>query len=201
VIAVIDYGMGNLRSVLNALDSLGAESQLVPSAAQLDGADKLVLPGVGAFGDGMRHLHERGFAAELPERVAEGQPLLGICLGMQLLATRGYEHGEHDGLGLIPGEVRYIETDEALRIPHVGWNELTIERESPLLGGLDESPMFYFVHSYELVPDDPSVVTGTTDYGRPVNATVERDNVYGVQFHPEKSQRSGLALLRNFLAL
>src|SRR3954454_13335626 len=120
----MDYGMGNLRSVLNALDALGAESRLVPSAAELAGAGKLVLPGLGAFGGGMRHLRERGFADELPKRVAAGQPLLGICLGMQLLATRGFEHGEHDGLGLIPGEVRYIETDAALRIPHVGWNEL-----------------------------------------------------------------------------
>jgi glutamine amidotransferase len=201
VIAVVDYGMGNLRSVLNALDAIDASARLVSSADQLDGAEKVVLPGVGAFGDGMRNLSERGFPEALRRHVDEGRPLLGICLGMQLLATRGYEHGLHDGLGLVPGEVRRIETDATLRVPHVGWNELAVKRDSPLLAGLDETPMFYFVHSYAFVPDDPNVVTATTDYGSPISATVQRGPIHGVQFHPEKSQRSGLRLLNNFAAL
>lgn len=201
VIGLIDYGMGNVRSVLNALDRLGVEGRLVGHGEQLDDVDKAVLPGVGAFGDGMRELTERGFTKALPRYVAAGHPLLGICLGMQLLATAGYEHGEHAGLNLIPGEVRYIDTEPDLRIPHVGWNELAVERPSRLLDGLDDPPMFYFVHSYEFTPDDSAAVTGTTDYGRPVTATVEHGAAYGVQFHPEKSQRCGLRVLENFLAL
>jgi glutamine amidotransferase len=201
VIGVLDYGMGNLRSVLNALERLGAEGRLVGDGEQLAGVDKAVLPGVGAFGDGMRELGERGFDEAIPAYVAAGRPLLGICLGMQLLGTVSHEHGEHPGLGVIPGEVRYIDTDPALRVPHVGWNELTVERPSRLLDGLEEVPMFYFVHSYELHPDDAATVTGTADYGRPVTASVEHENAYGVQFHPEKSQRDGLRVLENFLAL
>lgn len=201
VIGLIDYGMGNMRSVLNALDRLGAEARLVDDGERLEGVDKAVLPGVGSFGDGMRELRGRGFTEALPAYVAGGRPLLGICLGMQLLGTVSHEHGEHAGLGLIPGEVRQIETDPSLRIPHVGWNELAVERPSRLLDGLDDPPMFYFVHSYELKPDDPADVTGTTDYGHPLTATVEHGAAYGVQFHPEKSQRCGLRILENFLAL
>lgn len=201
VIGVIDYGMGNLRSVLNALERLGAERRLVREGHELDAVDRAVLPGVGAFGDGMRQLRERGFAEALPDYVAGGRPLLGICLGMQLLGTLSHEHGRHAGLNIIPGEVRYIDTDPALRIPHVGWNELCVGRASPLLDGLDDIPMFYFVHSFELHPDDPSAVTATADYGRPITASVEHENAYGVQFHPEKSQRCGLRVLENFLAL
>jgi glutamine amidotransferase len=201
VIGVIDYGMGNLRSVLNALERLGADGRLVRDGEELEGVDKAVLPGVGAFGDGMRELGERGFVDAIPAYVADGRPLLGICLGMQLLGSVSHEHGRHEGLGVIPGEVRYIETDPELRVPHVGWNELTVERPSLLLDGLDEVPMFYFVHSYELHPEDDAAVTGTADYGRPVTASVEHENAYGVQFHPEKSQRCGLRVLENFLAL
>jgi len=201
VIGLIDYGMGNLRSVLNALDRLGVAGRVVGEGDQLAGVDKALLPGVGAFGDGMRELRERGFTEALPAYVADGRPLLGICLGMQLLGTVSHEHGEHSGLDLIPGVVRQIETDPTLRIPHVGWNELAVERPSRLLDGLDDPPMFYFVHSYELKPDDPAALTGTTDYGRPLTATVEHGTAYGVQFHPEKSQRCGLRVLENFLAL
>lgn len=201
VIGVIDYGMGNLRSVLNALERIGAEGRLVGDGEELGDVEKAVLPGVGAFGDGMRELGERGFVDAIPAYVAEGRPLLGVCLGMQLLGSVSYEHGEHAGLGVIPGEVRLIDTDPALRVPHVGWNELTVERPSRLLDGLEEIPMFYFVHSYELHPYDGLAVTGTADYGRPVTASVEHENAYGVQFHPEKSQRDGLRVLENFLAL
>jgi imidazole glycerol-phosphate synthase subunit HisH len=200
VIGVIDYGMGNLRSVLNALDSCGAETSLVREPADAQAMDKLILPGVGAFAAGMESLTRMGFADALPGLVGSGRPLLGICLGAQLIAERGTEHGDHRGLGLIGGEVRRIETDPDLRIPHVGWNSVTVKRPSALFAGLPEEPTFYFVHSYHLQPD-AGAITATTDYGVAVTACVERDHVYGVQFHPEKSQADGLRLLRNFIHL
>lgn len=200
MIGVIDYGMGNVRSVLNALEYLGATAELVPDADAAGRADRLLLPGVGAFGSGMRRLAERGFTESLPELVAAGRPLLGICLGMQLLAEAGSEHGETAGLGLIPGRVDRLEV-APLRTPHVGWNELTIAAESPLLAGLPEDPTFYFVHSYEFRATDPAHVSASTDYGGAVTAVVEDGAVFGAQFHPEKSQSAGLTLLRNFIGL
>ena len=200
MIGVIDYGMGNVRSVLNALAFLGASAKLVADDARAREADKLVLPGVGAFGAGMRRLDERGLAEAIPGLVSDGRPMLGICLGMQLLAERSSEHGEHPGLGLIPGSVDRL-TVAPLRIPHVGWNTLSPQRPSALLADLPEEPTFYFVHSFEFRPTDPEAVTGVTDYGGNVTATVERGSVFGTQFHPEKSQSAGLALLRSFLDL
>lgn len=200
MIGVIDYGMGNIRSVLNALAFVGADAELVADSAAAARADRLVLPGVGAFGSGMRRLDERGLTEALPELVAGGRPLLGICLGMQLLADRGSEHGEHAGLGLIPGGVDRLAA-APLRIPHVGWNDVSARGATALLAGLPENPTFYFVHSYEFRPTEPGAVTGVTDYGGPVNAVVESGAVFGVQFHPEKSQKAGLMLLRNFLDL
>ncbi len=193
--------MGNLRSVLNALERLEAKAELVDSAERVEGHEKLVLPGVGAFGDGMANLRERGFADALPQLVVDGTPLLGICLGMQLLASCGTEHGDHEGLGLIAGSVERLNPGDGLRVPHVGWNSVEALKDSSLLKGAAEEPTFYFVHSYEFRADDPESISGTTPYGRPVNACVEVDNVYGVQFHPEKSQRDGLALLKNFIEL
>jgi glutamine amidotransferase len=202
LVGLIDYGMGNLRSVLNALDHLGAPAALVDHADRLDGHERLILPGVGAFGDGMAALRERGFAEALPKLAAEGRPLLGICLGMQLLASRSFEHGEHEGLGLIPGDVVRLEPPDGLRVPHVGWNTVERRRESALLPEhSDEELTYYFVHSFEYRPRDPDVLTGVADYGKPVAAVIERDNVLGTQFHPEKSQRDGLALLERFLRL
>jgi glutamine amidotransferase len=200
MIGVVDYGMGNLRSVLNALEHLGAEAKLV-DAAGVDSADKVILPGVGAFGDGIGELTERRLAGPLRQAASDGRPLLGICLGMQLLASRSFEHGEYEGLGLIPGRVERIATDPELRVPHVGWNDMTLQQDSVLFRELDAEPIFYFVHSYEVRPEDPGAVTGSADYGRPITAAIERDNVFGVQFHPEKSQRDGLKLLENFIAL
>src|SRR4051794_18786350 len=185
--------MGNIRSVLNALEHLGADAELV-GADGVAGADKVILPGVGAFGDAMAELRERALVEPVQAAADEGKPVLGICLGMQLLASKSHEHGEHEGLGLIPGSVERIETDAVLRIPHVGWNDMVVERDSALFEGLDEEPTFYYVHSYEVRPEDGDVVTGSAPYGRPLTATIERDNVYGVQFHPEKSQRDGLKL-------
>ena len=200
MIGVIDYGMGNLRSVLNALSFVGEEAELMPDPASAERAERLILPGVGAFGAGMRRLDERGFSDALPGLIEAGRPLLGICLGMQLLADGSSEHGEHAGLGLIPGRVERLDV-APLRVPHVGWNELTIESETPLLVELPESPTFYFVHSYEFRPTDETAATGTTDYGQPITAVVEQRMVLGVQFHPEKSQGAGLQLLRNFISM
>ena len=201
MIALVDYGMGNLRSVLNAFDSIGAPIEVVAEPEAVVAADRVVLPGVGAFRDAIGALRERGLAQAVRDATAAGRPLLGLCLGMQLLATRSSEFGEHRGLDLIPGSVERLQTTPGLRIPHVGWNDLDVRRpDDPIVGGLGPEPTFYYVHSYEFQPDDPASVTGVTDYGRPVTATVGSENVFGVQFHPEKSAADGLALLRAFVA-
>jgi glutamine amidotransferase len=200
LIAVVDYGMGNQRSVLNAFDAIGAPAELVAEPAQVLGAERVVLPGVGAFRDAIAALRERGLAQAVRDAAASGRPILGLCLGMQLLATRSHEFGEHEGLDLIGGSVERISTEPGLRIPHVGWNDLEVRRADAILGGLGPEPTFYYVHSYEFVADDRESVTGVTDYGRAVTATVGSGNVFGVQFHPEKSAADGLALLRGFAA-
>ncbi len=200
MVAVVEYGMGNIRSVLNALEAIGAQARPVSAASDLDDAERIILPGVGAFPHGMRHLDERGFAEALLKHVDVGTPLLGICLGMQLLGTRSFEHGEHPGLGLIAGEVKRLQPEGDLRVPHVGWNNVERRGVSRLLGD-EHEPTFYFVHSFELHPEDPSVVIGAAPYGSPVTAVVEDQQVLGCQFHPEKSQADGLALLRRFLDL
>lgn len=167
----------------------------------LESADFIVLPGVGAFGDGMRNLNELGLVVPLKEEVLhKGKPFLGICLGMQLLAATGTEFGVHEGLGWIKGAVIRIEPgDPGLRVPHIGWNSLTVRVPHPLFQGLQEEPAFYFVHSYQFVPDDRSHISTTCDYGGEIVAAVQNENIYGVQFHPEKSHREGLTVLKNFL--
>jgi glutamine amidotransferase len=200
VIAIVDYGMGNVRSVLNAFESVGVEAQLVGEPAAVLAAERVLIPGVGAFRDAIARLRERGLAQALRDVAAAGRPILGICLGMQLLASRSSEFGEHDGLDLIAGSVARIDTDPELRIPHVGWNDLEIRRADPLMSALGPEPTFYYVHSYEFLPASPDAVTGVTDYGRPVTACVGAGNVFGVQFHPEKSGPDGLALLSAFAA-
>ena len=193
--------MGNVRSVLNAFEAIGAEAELVAEPAAVLAAERVVIPGVGAFRDAMAALRERGLAQAVREAAGAGRPVLGVCLGMQLLATRSLEFGEHEGLGLIPGTVERIATDPELRIPHVGWNDLTVRRpDDPVLAGLRTDPTFYFVHSFEFLPDDPAAVTAVTDYGRDVTACVGAGSVAGVQFHPEKSGEDGLAVLRGFVA-
>jgi imidazole glycerol-phosphate synthase subunit HisH len=192
--------MGNLRSVLNALEAIGVEAYLAPSPEAVGDAERLILPGVGAFGDGMRNLRERGFVEAMPDLLDNGRPLLGICLGMQMLASVSEEHGEHEGLDLIPGTVRRLDPGGGLRVPHVGWNEVHQVRPSPLLDGIASGRDFYFVHSYALRCDDPADAVATVPYGEDVVAAVARGNVAGVQFHPEKSQKAGFQLLRNFLA-
>jgi imidazole glycerol-phosphate synthase subunit HisH len=200
-IAVIDYEMGNLRSVTNAFNALGSSVEIVAHPEQLRVADAVVLPGVGAFGDGIRNLRERGFVDALDEEIrTRGKAFLGLCLGMQLLATTGTEHGSNAGLGWIPGGVRRLEqNDSTLRIPHIGWNDVRFTTTNGLYAGLGESQTFYFAHSYVLDPEDPGVVSGLCDYGSEFVASIEMSNIFGTQFHPEKSQKAGLAVLGRFL--
>jgi len=211
-VAIIDYGSGNLHSAAKAFERAardgGADSRITVTSDPKDvrAADRIVLPGVGAFADCRRGLEALPGMHDALEDVVrgKGRPFLGICVGMQLLATRGLEHGVTDGLGWIPGEVRAIEPrDPALKIPHMGWNTLTAVRDHPLLSGLPMGPAglhAYFVHSYHLVVEDRADVVAETDYGGPVTALVARGNIAGTQFHPEKSQTLGLGLLANFLA-
>lgn len=203
MIGIISYGIGNVASVANALGHAGVPCALVTEPAELKQYRKLLLPGVGAFGKAMERLRALGFAEAVSEAVLQREtPLLGICLGMQLLASRGYEFGETEGLGLIDGSVRRLDTrGESLRLPHIGWNDLTPAGDSPLLAGLPEDATCYFAHSYVFEPADPGAVQGVTEYGGPQVAVVAKGCVYGTQFHPEKSQESGLQILKNFGAL
>jgi glutamine amidotransferase len=200
-VALIDLDAGNVRSVSNALTHLGVEHRRVHSTEDLEGATHVILPGVGAFAAFMERLVARGFDQALKAAVFErGAAFLGICVGLQVLADRGLEFGETPGLGWIPGRcVRLDAAAEAgLPVPHVGWNTVRSTRPDPLFEGLDADATFYFVHSYHLSPSNPDTVLATTDYGGAVTAAVGKGRVWGVQFHPEKSQHAGLRLLRNF---
>lgn len=198
MIAIIDYGMGNLHSVSKAVERLGYEAALVTDEASLMEADGAILPGVGAFGDAMIQLQESGLRDAVLRFAASGKPLLGICLGMQLLFTRSEEHGQHTGLNLLPGEVVRFQGD--FKVPHMGWNRLEFAQESPLLHDLEEGHV-YFVHSYHVILERKEDLLAATDYYGPVTAIVGKDNVYGMQFHPEKSGEAGMQLLDNFLKL
>ncbi len=195
-IAIIDYGVGNLRSVEKAFAAAGAEAVVSSSDAVLRRADALVLPGVGAFANCMTELAARGFDELVHESVAQGKPLLGVCVGMQLLFEESEEFGRTVGLGLLRGRVRRFAGD--LVVPQVGWNQVRQHGSHPLLAGVGDNAFFYFVHSYFCEVDDPAVVIGETDYGVPYASVVAQGTVRGVQFHPEKSQAAGLRLLANF---
>jgi glutamine amidotransferase len=196
VIAVLDYGMGNLRSVEKALEHVGAEVEITHDAERIRSAAGLVLPGVGAFPKAMAAIGERGLDELIHERRAAGVPVLGICLGMQLLFDSSVELGGADGLGLLPGQVRELEAP-GLKIPQIGWNEVTWKRESALVEGVSNPAAFYHVHSFAPVAEN-GVVLGAAEYGSEFVTAVEADGVWGVQFHPEKSGPDGLTLLRNF---
>lgn len=207
-IVLIDYGSGNLRSAAKAFERAVAETGMESSvevtgkAKALSGASHIVLPGVGAFGDCRAGLDALpGMVEALENEVrGKGKPFLGICVGMQLMAESGLEHGSHEGLGWIPGEVRTLEPDdETLKIPHMGWNQLNISRPHPVLDGIESGAHFYFVHGYGMVCADEEHILVTTDYGGAVTAMVACDNLVGTQFHPEKSQKAGLRLIANFL--
>jgi len=200
-VAVVDYGMGNLDSVCRAVSECGGRPVLVADPGAIADAAAVILPGVGAFAKGMENIRARGLDRALLDAVDNGVPVLGLCLGMQLLATRGEEGEGADGLGLIPGVVTRIRPDNGLRVPHVGWNEVRARRPSPLFAGVDDGRDFYFVHSYHFVADSEEDVVAVTPYGSPLVAAIERGNAFGVQFHPEKSQKAGFAVLRNFLTI
>jgi imidazole glycerol-phosphate synthase subunit HisH len=194
-IAICEYGMGNRRSVEKALEHVGARSVITASHDEIRGADGVILPGVGAFPEAMRNVTALGLDELLRERAAAGVPLLGICLGMQLLFERSSEHEGAAGLGLLGGDVTPL---RAPKLPHIGWNLVTFERGSALTDGLGEAAAFYHVHSFACRPSEPGDVVGRGEYGEPFASVVERGSVAGVQFHPEKSSRDGLALLANF---
>jgi glutamine amidotransferase len=200
-VAVVNYGMGNLASVRRALEDLGAHAYVANAPGELEAADRFVLPGVGAFSQGMGHLQAGGWFDALRAGVGRGRPLLGICLGMQMLAAWGEEGGPTRGLGLVPGRIRRLnDLGCTQRIPHVGWNEIALADDAgPLLAHIPTGSDFYFVHSYGFVADEATDVIATTDYGIEVPAAVQRGHVFGTQFHPEKSSRAGRQLLENFL--
>jgi glutamine amidotransferase len=201
VIAVVDYGMGNLHSVQYALDRVGADVELVRTPEKLRAAERIVLPGVGTFGECVHNLHASGLLDALTEQVLRmGKPFLGICLGMQVLARQGHEGGLHTGLGWVGGVVqRFGLAAQGLKVPHVGWNEVMPNGPQALFRGFRKAAAFYFVHSYHLVAESERVVAATCEYGGRFTAAVGQGNVFATQFHPEKSQQDGLRLLENFL--
>jgi glutamine amidotransferase len=201
MIAIIDYQMGNLRSVQKALEHVGHAAAISSDPRILAKADKLILPGVGAFADAIAELHRRELVDPIREAINQGKHFLGICLGLQLLFDVSYEDGQHEGLAVLPGEVRRFELPAGYKVPHMGWNELRILRRPPLLEGIDDGAHFYFVHSYYVAPRDQSLVAGEASYPEPFCAMAWRDNLFATQFHPEKSQSVGLRLLQNFADL
>ncbi|MDP6117800.1 MAG: imidazole glycerol phosphate synthase subunit HisH [Planctomycetota bacterium] len=205
MIAITDYGMGNLRSVQKALESLGAKAEITSDPQRIADADKVILPGVGAFEDAMDELAQRELIEPIKDAARE-KPLLGICLGLQLIFDESEEDGLHQGLGLVPGRVVRFEFEQngaepKLKIPHMGWNALEFKKDIPLFKGIDSGVYTYFVHSFYAVPASDHVVAATADYGRPFAAVVASGNVYATQFHPEKSQAKGLKMLENFIGL
>jgi glutamine amidotransferase len=198
MIHIIDYDMGNLRSVQKAFEAIGVPATICQKASELQAADKLVLPGVGAFRDAIAALRQRDMIQPILDHVAQSKPMLGICLGMQLLFDRSYEDGDYEGLGIIPGEVIKFQDQPGLKIPHMGWNQLELQNPSPLLNDIPEHAHFYFVHSYFVSPTDPNVITATSTHGQKFTAVIRQGNLFATQFHPEKSQTYGLKLLQNF---
>ncbi len=200
-IAIINYGLGNLRSVAGAIERVGYTPLITNDIGQLEAADKLVLPGVGAFADGMKNLAALGLIEPMNRLVLEeSKPILGICLGFQLMARESYEFGHHEGLGWLDASVIRIETNgTGLPVPHVGWNDFRRQRENPILEGVPDEALFYYVHSFHVSCADPAIVIGRCEYGIPFTAAVNQGNIYATQFHPEKSQLHGLTVLKNFL--
>ncbi|MBM7854266.1 glutamine amidotransferase [Desulfohalotomaculum tongense] len=196
MIAIIDYGMGNLRSVQKGFEKVGYRAEIVNAPEKLVNYSGVVLPGVGAFADAMENLHQTGLVKAIKEIAASGKPLLGICLGQQLLFEYSEEWGKTPGLGIFAGRVRRL--PPGLKVPHMGWNQIEIKRQSPLLEGVPDGSAFYFVHSYHVDPADGDVILTTTHYGVRFASIVGENNVFGIQFHPEKSSRLGLQILQNF---
>lgn len=201
MIHIVDYGMGNLRSVQKAFERLGVDAVITDSPTTLADAPALVLPGVGAFRDAIAALKQHDLVGPIRDHIAADRPFLGICLGLQLLFDVSYEDGDYEGLGIVPGEVVRFQSQPGLRIPHMGWNTLQFKQPHDLFAGIDDGSHFYFVHSYHVVPQDESVVAARTDHGGPFVAAVARGNMMATQFHPEKSQDNGRRLFENFAEL
>ncbi len=201
MIKIVDYGMGNLRSVQKAFEKLGHAAEICDQPSKLGDVDKLVLPGVGAFRDAIHEVRRREFVTPILDHLASGKPFLGICLGLQMLFDVSYEDGEWPGLGIVPGKVVRFQDQPDLKIPHMGWNQLQITGEPALLANIPRDAHFYFVHSYHVVPTDRSVVIAESEHGERFVAAIGRGNLWATQFHPEKSQKHGLQLLANFAAL
>src|SRR5262245_15087491 len=201
MIAIIDYEMGNLRSVQKALERVGHSATITSDPAVVADADKVVLPGVGAFRDAIAALRQRKLVDPIRSAIERGKPFLGICLGLQLLFDKSYEDGEYEGLGIVPGEVVRFKVPAEYKVPHMGWNQLRFRQRPVIFKGIDAGAHFYFVHSYYVAPEDRSFIATETDYAQPFCSSVWRDHLYAVQFHPEKSQAAGLQLLKNFAEL
>lgn len=202
MIAIVDYGMGNLRSVQKAFETVGHEAVVSRDPAVIDRAERVVLPGVGAFGDCMNNLARYRLDEPIRRAILDGKPFLGICLGLQLLFTESEEFGIHKGLNILPGKIKRIPypspSSAGFKIPHMGWNTISIRQPAPLLNGIASNSYVYFVHSYYVQPDDPAVTCTVTEYGIPFVSSIWKDNIFAAQFHPEKSQQVGLQLFRNF---
>ena len=201
MIAIIDYDAGNIKSVEKALQYLGEEAVITRDREEILNSDKVILLGVGAFGDAMEKLHQYRLVDTIQEVVDRRIPFLGICLGLQLMFESSDEAPGVEGLGLLPGKILRIPKKGDMKIPHMGWNDIKIKEGAKLFAGLEDHPYVYFVHSYYLQADDPSIVAATTEYGVTIHASVEKDNIFACQFHPEKSSTVGLQILKNFIAL
>lgn len=201
MITIVDYGMGNLRSVQKAFERLQISATISQSPAEIAQAEKLVLPGVGAFRDAISELKTKQMVAPVCDHIAAGKPFLGICLGLQLLFDVSYEDGEWEGLGIVPGEVKRLKDQPGLKIPHMGWNKLEVVGQPALLKDIPDGSHFYFVHSYHVVPKEEGVIAARTTHGESFVSMIAKDNLFATQFHPEKSQRLGLQLLKNFAEL
>lgn len=198
MIAIIDYGMGNLRSVHKAFEAVGRQAVVTREAKVIGNASHVVLPGVGAFGDCMANLERYGLVEPVRAAIESGKPFLGICLGLQLLFSESEEFGKHNGLEIIPGKVRRFHIDPSLKVPHMGWNQVNMQRDCPLFNGIADGSNWYFVHSYYVDPLDKQIAATMTTYGIPFVSSIWKDNIVACQFHPEKSQAVGLQLIKNF---
>jgi glutamine amidotransferase len=198
MIAIIDYGMGNLRSVSNAFEAVGHQAMITRDASVIHNASHVVLPGVGAFGDCMANLNHYQLVDPIKGAIQSGKPFLGICLGFQLLFTESEEFGRHEGLDIFPGKVRAFTKDQALKVPHMGWNQIAIQKPCPVFEDIEDGSNWYFVHSFFVDPADQQITATMTSYGIPFTSSIWKDNVVACQFHPEKSQAVGLQLIRNF---
>jgi glutamine amidotransferase len=201
MIAIIDYEMGNLRSVQKAFERVGHAATVTSDPAVLADADKIILPGVGAFRDAIAALRARNLVEPIRKAVDGGKPFLGICLGLQLLFDKSYEDGEYEGLGIIPGEVVRFKVPAEFKVPHMGWNQVQFRQRPPIFAGIEPGEHFYFVHSYYVVPNDADWIATETEYAQPFCSSICREHLFAVQFHPEKSQAAGLRLLKNFAEL